>query len=42
MAKYVKKGIDLDGFGILEPAELINGVNDLATLQKRAATAESR
>ncbi|EST05988.1 hypothetical protein PSEUBRA_005043 [Kalmanozyma brasiliensis GHG001] len=38
VAKYVKKGIDLDGFGILEPAELIHGVNDLATLQKKAAT----
>lgn len=37
VAKYVRKGIDLDGFGILEPAELINGVNDLATLQRNAA-----
>ena len=37
VAKYVRKGIDLDGFGILEPTELINGVNDLATLQRNAA-----
>ncbi|CDR99145.1 uncharacterized protein SPSC_05481 [Sporisorium scitamineum] len=37
VAKYFKKGIDLDAFGILEPAELINGVNDLATLQKMTA-----
>lgn len=37
VAKYIKKGIELDGFGILEPAELIIGVNDLATLQKMAA-----
>ncbi|KAJ9478900.1 hypothetical protein PHBOTO_002411 [Pseudozyma hubeiensis] len=36
VAKYIKKGIDLDGFGILEPVELINGVNDLATLHKAA------
>ncbi|SPO26029.1 uncharacterized protein UTRI_02303 [Ustilago trichophora] len=38
VAKYVRKGIDLDGFGILEPTELISGVNDLATLYKHAAT----
>ncbi|CBQ71224.1 conserved hypothetical protein [Sporisorium reilianum SRZ2] len=37
VAKYSKKGIDLDGFGVLEPAELVNGVNDLATLEKMAA-----
>lgn len=37
VAKYVKRGIDLDGFGILEPAELIHGVNDLASLQRAAA-----
>lgn len=37
VAKYVRKGIDLDGFGILEPAELVSGVNDLTTLYKTAA-----
>lgn len=34
VAKYIRKGIELDGFGTLEPAELINGVNDLATLAR--------
>lgn len=37
VAKYVKKGIDLDGFGILEPGELVIGVNDMATLYRNAA-----
>lgn len=37
VAKYVRKGIDLDGFGVLEPAELVGGVNDLATLYRNAA-----
>ncbi|PWY98888.1 hypothetical protein BCV70DRAFT_30043 [Testicularia cyperi] len=39
VAKYIKKGIELDGFGILEPAELINGVNDLATQYRTGAAA---
>ncbi|KAN0065559.1 hypothetical protein ACQY0O_001397 [Thecaphora frezii] len=34
VAKYTKKGVDLDGFGILEPTELVTGVNDLATLYR--------
>ncbi|SPO37022.1 uncharacterized protein PSFLO_02494 [Pseudozyma flocculosa] len=34
VAKYTKKGVDLDGFGLLEPAELVTGVNDLATLYR--------
>ncbi|KAJ1019938.1 hypothetical protein NDA16_004219 [Ustilago loliicola] len=38
VAKYVRKGIDLDGFGILEPRELINGLNDMATLYRNAIT----
>ncbi|SNX82154.1 uncharacterized protein MEPE_00860 [Melanopsichium pennsylvanicum] len=37
IAKYVRKGVDLDNFGILEPMELVNGVNDLATLHRDAA-----
>lgn len=36
VAKYTKKGIDLDGFGIIEPAELVSGVNDMGTLFRNA------
>lgn len=32
VAKYSRKGVDIDGFGTLEPCELIPGINDLATL----------
>ncbi|KAJ1044867.1 hypothetical protein NDA10_002833 [Ustilago hordei] len=37
VAKYVKKGIDLDGFGILEPAELVMGINDMATFYRNVS-----
>jgi hypothetical protein len=35
VAKFGKKGVDIDGFGQLEPHELLLGVNDLATLTSR-------
>lgn len=35
VAKFVKKGVDIDGFGQLEPHELLLGVNDLGTLTSR-------
>ena len=40
VAKVSKKGvIDLEGFGQLEPRQLIIGVNDLATLQRASLSA---
>ncbi len=37
VAKVSKKGqIDLEGFGVLEPRELVIGVNDLATIHRAA------
>ena len=40
VAKISKKGyIELDGFGQLEPRELVLGVNDLATLHRAAMSA---
>lgn len=33
VAKYSKKGVEIDGFGVLEPSELLLGINDLATLE---------
>ncbi|CAO1632009.1 unnamed protein product [Sympodiomycopsis kandeliae] len=35
VAKFSKKGVDVDGFGILEPHELIRGLNDIQTLEAR-------
>ncbi|CAO1615994.1 unnamed protein product [Parajaminaea phylloscopi] len=32
VAKYSRKGVDIDGFGTLEPTELIRGLNDAAAL----------
>ncbi|PWN50970.1 hypothetical protein IE53DRAFT_386702 [Violaceomyces palustris] len=34
VAKYSKKGVEIDGFGLLEPCELVTGYNDLATLSR--------
>lgn len=34
VAKFGRKGVEIDGFGHLEPHELVYGVNDLATLDK--------
>lgn len=39
VAKFGKKGVDLDGFGQLEPHELLLGVNDLSTLMSRRKSA---
>ncbi|PWN26199.1 hypothetical protein BDZ90DRAFT_261526 [Jaminaea rosea] len=33
VAKYSKKGVEIDGFGVLEPSELLHGINDLASLE---------
>jgi hypothetical protein len=39
VAKFGKRGVDLDGFGQLEPHELLLGVNDLSTLMSRRMSA---
>lgn len=38
VAKFSRKGVDVDGFGVLEPHELVPGLNDLATLEARSGT----
>lgn len=35
VAKFGKRGVEIDGFGQLEPHELIRGINDLVSLQER-------
>jgi len=35
VAKFGKKAVEIDGFGQLEPHELMKGVNDLSSLQAR-------
>lgn len=47
VAKYSRKGVDVDGFGVLEPHELVRGLNDLSTLEaaevgSRSPTQESQ
>lgn len=37
VAKYSRRGVELDGFGVLEPAELQYGVNDMATIEANGA-----
>lgn len=35
VAKFNKRGVEIDGFGVLVPHELFLGVNDLASIEKR-------
>ncbi|UZJ53072.1 hypothetical protein CBS101457_002392 [Exobasidium rhododendri] len=42
VAKFGKKGVEIDGFGQLEPHELVIGVNDLSTLQARRKSLNTR
>lgn len=38
VAKYGRNGVEIDGLGLLEPRELIYGVNDMSSIEKAVAS----